>query len=107
MEPFISEIRLFAFTDPPEGWKPCDGTVLPIREHQALFSLIGATYGGDGVMYFALPDLRGRVPAGADDRHPAGRAFAFQSDNPSNESSQPALALNFCIACTGTYPRRP
>ena len=106
MEPFISEIRLFAFGDAPEGWMPCDGTMMPINQFQALYSLIGTTYGGNGVHTFALPDLRGRIPAGVDEQHPAGRPFAFQSDKPSDASAQPALALNFCIAWKGTYPRR-
>ena len=106
MEPFISEIRLFAFGDPPDGWLPCDGTAMPINQYQALFSLLGTTYGGDGITTFLLPDLRGRIPAGPDGQHPAGRPFAFQGDKPSDASAQPALALNFCIAYKGTWPRR-
>lgn len=59
---FIGEIRLFAGMYPPAGWNLCDGTLLQVNKYQALFSLIGTTYGGDGVSSFALPDLRGRVP---------------------------------------------
>ncbi|MGI8803071.1 MAG: phage tail protein [Solirubrobacteraceae bacterium] len=60
--PFIGEIRLFAGTFAPQGWAFCDGQLLPISENDALFNLIGTTYGGDGQSTFALPDLRGRVP---------------------------------------------
>ena len=84
----------------------CEGQLLPISENETLFQLIGTTYGGDGESTFALPDLRGLVPAGADEEHPAGRPFAFQSDKPSDASAQPALALNFCIAYPAAYPVR-
>jgi microcystin-dependent protein len=60
--PFLSEIKLFAFTFPPKGWAFCQGQLLPINQNQALFSLLGTTYGGNGQTTFALPDLRGRVP---------------------------------------------
>jgi microcystin-dependent protein len=61
-EPFLSEIRLMSFGYPPQGWAQCNGQLLPISQNQALFSLLGTTYGGDGRVNFALPDLRGRVP---------------------------------------------
>ncbi|HEX8640487.1 MAG TPA: tail fiber protein [Allosphingosinicella sp.] len=61
-QPYIGEIRMFASTFPPVGWLFCDGQLLPISENDALFTLIGTTYGGDGQSTFALPDLRGRVP---------------------------------------------
>lgn len=61
-EPFLSEIRLMSFDFPPKGWALCNGQMLPINQNQALFSLLGTTYGGDGRVTFALPDLRGRVP---------------------------------------------
>jgi microcystin-dependent protein len=61
-EPFLAEIRIFGFNFAPRGWAFCDGQVLPINQNQALFSLLGTTYGGDGRSTFALPDLRGRVP---------------------------------------------
>lgn len=62
MEPYIGTIMLFAFPRIPTGWAACDGSLLPIAEYDTLFSLIGTTYGGDGIQTFALPDLRGRVP---------------------------------------------
>lgn len=61
-QPYIGEIRMFAGNFPPAGWMFCEGQVLPISENDALFSLIGTTYGGDGESTFVLPDLRGRVP---------------------------------------------
>src|SRR6056297_1376109 len=61
-EPFIGQIQTFGFTFPPRGWAFCDGQLLPISQHAALFSLLGTTYGGDGRTTLALPDLRGRLP---------------------------------------------
>jgi microcystin-dependent protein len=61
-EPFLSEIRIMSFVFPPKGWALCNGQVLPINQNQALFSLLGTTYGGNGSTNFALPDLQGRVP---------------------------------------------
>src|SRR5690242_6996451 len=60
--PYLSEIRLMSFSFPPKGWALCDGQLLPINQNQALFSLLGTTYGGDGRVNFGLPDLRGRAP---------------------------------------------
>ena len=61
-QPYIGEIRLFAGNFAPVGWAFCEGQLMPISENDALFTLIGTTYGGDGQETFALPDLRGRVP---------------------------------------------
>lgn len=61
-QPFIGELRMFAGNFPPAGWMFCQGQLLPISENDALFVLIGTTYGGDGESTFALPDLRGRIP---------------------------------------------
>lgn len=61
-EPFLAEIRIMSFNFPPKGWAFCNGQLLPINQNQALFSLLGTTYGGDGRVNFGLPDLRGRVP---------------------------------------------
>src|SRR5262245_46713306 len=61
-EPFLAEIRILSFEFAPQGWAHCNGQVMPINQNQALFSLLGTTYGGDGNQTFALPDLRGRVP---------------------------------------------
>ena len=64
VETFLGEIRMFAGNFAPTGWAFCQGQLLPIAQNQALFSLLGTTYGGDGRTSFALPDLRGRVPVG-------------------------------------------
>lgn len=61
-EGFIGEIRIFAGNFPPNGWVFCDGQLMPISENDALFTLIGTTYGGDGQETFGIPDLRSRVP---------------------------------------------
>lgn len=60
-EPFLAEIRILSFNFAPRGWAQCNGQLLPINQNQALFSLLGTTYGGNGQTTFALPDLRGRV----------------------------------------------
>ena len=59
-EPFLSEIRIFSFNFPPKGWAFCNGQFLPINQNQALFALLGTTYGGNGQTTFALPNLQGR-----------------------------------------------
>jgi len=61
-EPFLSELKLVSFTFAPKGWAMCNGQLLPINQNQALFSLLGTTYGGNGQTTFALPNLQGRVP---------------------------------------------
>jgi microcystin-dependent protein len=82
-EPYLGEIRMFGGDFAPRGWARCHGQLLPISEHAPLYSLIGTTYGGDGVDTFALPDLRqDRVPAAA-------------------------LPITFIIALAGVYPPRP
>ncbi len=63
-DPFLGEIRMFGGNFAPRGWQFCSGQILAIASNSALFSLLGTTYGGDGVTNFALPDLRGRVPTG-------------------------------------------
>lgn len=65
-EQYLAEIRIVSFNFAPRGWALCNGQLLPIAQNQALFSLLGTTYGGDGRVNFALPDLRGRVPIHVD-----------------------------------------
>ena len=71
-EPFLSEIRIMSFSFPPKGWALCNGQLLPINQNQALFSLLGTTFGGDGQVNFALPDLRSRTPIHVGDGHTLG-----------------------------------
>jgi microcystin-dependent protein len=61
-DPFVAEIRIFPFNFAPRGWAWCDGQLLPLSQNTALFSLLGTTYGGNGMSNFALPDLQGRAP---------------------------------------------
>lgn len=78
-EPFLSEIRLMSFVFAPQGWALCNGQLLPINQNQALFSLLGTTYGGDGRVNFALPDLRGRVPIHVGAGHTLGERAGEQA----------------------------
>ena len=65
-EPYLAEIRMTGFSFAPRGWALCNGQILPINQNQALFAILGTTYGGNGQTTFALPDLRGRVPVHLD-----------------------------------------
>jgi microcystin-dependent protein len=78
-EPFLSEIRLMSFVFAPKGWALCNGQLLPINQNQALFSLLGTTFGGDGRVNFALPDLRGRVPIHVGSGHTLGERGGEQA----------------------------
>jgi len=83
MDPFTGEIRAFGFNFAPRGWAQCDGQLMQISQNQALFALIGTTYGGDGRATFALPDLRtSGIPAG------------------------PGITVSYCIALQGIFPTR-
>ena len=73
-EPFLSEIRIFSFNFPPKGWAFCNGQLLPINQNQALFALLGTTYGGNGQTNFALPNLQGRLPIHEGSGHTLGEA---------------------------------
>jgi microcystin-dependent protein len=77
--PFLSEIKLVSFNFPPKGWALCNGQLLPINQNQALFALLGTTYGGDGRVNFALPNLRGRVPLHFGGGHSLGEAAGSTS----------------------------
>lgn len=77
--PFLSEIRLMSFNFAPTGWALCNGQILPINQNQALFSLLGTTYGGNGQTTFALPDLRGRVPIHMGNGHFLGERAGAQA----------------------------
>ena len=71
-EPFLSEIRIMSFGFAPKGWALCNGQLLPINQNQGLFSLLGTTFGGDGRVNFALPDLRARAPIHVGSGHTLG-----------------------------------
>ncbi|MDZ3824356.1 MAG: tail fiber protein [Pseudoxanthomonas sp.] len=83
-QPYLGEIRMVGFNFAPVGWAHCDGSLLPISQNQALFALIGTTYGGNGQTTFALPDMRGRIPVhqGAGpllSPRPLGQAFGSET----------------------------
>jgi microcystin-dependent protein len=78
-EPFLSEIRITSFGFAPRGWALCNGQLLPINQNQALFSLLGTTFGGDGRVNFALPDLRGRTPIHVGSGHTVGERAGEQA----------------------------
>jgi microcystin-dependent protein len=77
--PYVGEIRLFAGNFAPQGWLPCDGSLVPIADYDTLFQLIGTTYGGDGQTTFALPDLRGRVPVHQGNGYFLGQSFGVEA----------------------------
>jgi microcystin-dependent protein len=78
-EPFLSETRIMSFNFAPKGWAMCNGQLLPINQNQALFSLLGTTFGGDGRVNFALPDLRGRTPIHVGSGHTLGERAGEQA----------------------------
>src|SRR5215213_4775251 len=78
-EPFLSEIRIMSFGYAPRGWAMCNGQLLPINQNQALFSLLGTTFGGNGQTNFALPDLRDRTPIHVGSGHTLGERAGEQA----------------------------
>ena len=78
-QPFMSEIKIVSFNFPPKGWAECNGQFLPINQNQALFSLLGTTYGGNGQTTFALPNLRGQVPIHEGNGFTLGQAGGSES----------------------------
>lgn len=78
-EPFLGEIGIMSFSFAPKGWALCNGQLLPINQNQALFSLLGTTFGGDGQVNFALPDLRGSTPIHVGSGHTLGERGGEQA----------------------------
>lgn len=92
---FLSELRMFAFNFAPSAWAMCNGQLLPINQNQALFALLGTTYGGNGQTNFALPDLRGRVPMHMSNTHNLGeRGGAAAHTLTTSEMPQHSHILN-------------
>ena len=90
-EPFLAEVRIVGFNFPPRGYASCDGQLLPINQHQSLYSLLGTMYGGDGRTSFALPDLRGRTPLHKDSSHPLAQRAGSEGHR-LTEAEMPAHA---------------
>jgi microcystin-dependent protein len=133
-EPYLGEIRRFGFNFPPNGWAFCNGQLLAINSNDALFALLGTTYGGDGVSTFALPNLQGRVPLHMGSGYVLGQEGGMDPSMPTTVNAvsslnvarglssgttgqatvtpesdyannrQPALVVNFCIALVGIFP---
>ena len=113
MDPLVGQIILVPYNFCPEGWAYCDGRLLPINQFQKLFSLIGATYGGDGRSTFAVPDLRDRVPVGVSQDVRLGKQGGNVDvsrplpDKPQQPvKTQGTLGLAYNIALDGIYPSR-
>lgn len=102
-EPFVGEVRMVSFNFAPRGWAFCDGQLLPINQNQALFSLLGTVYGGDGRTTFALPDLRGRTPIHVDANHPLGESSGEETHTLTlAEIPQHTHAVRAAAATAGT-----
>ena len=120
-EPFLSEIRIFSFSYAPKGWALCNGQLLPINQNQALFSLLGTTFGGDGRVNFALPDVRGRVPIHVGSGHTLGEKAGQENHtltsqenathnhlvNVVNSNASAGPAGNFFAAANAAYHQAP
>src|SRR6188768_3970764 len=79
LDPFLGQLALVPYNFAPKGWALCNGQLLPINQNQALFSLLGTNFGGDGRVNFALPDLRGRVPIHVGSGHTLGERGGEQA----------------------------
>jgi microcystin-dependent protein len=120
-EPFLSEIRIMSFVFAPKGWAMCNGQLLPINQNQPLFSLLGTTYGGDGRVNFALPDLRARTPIHVGSGHTLGERGGEQAHtltiselpahthflNASSKNGNVPVATNNVLATAGNLYNAP
>src|SRR5437016_11960114 len=88
-DPFMGEVKIISWNFAPKGWAFCNGQLLPINQNQALFSLLGTTYGGDGRVNFALPNLQGRLPNGTGGSFTLGQVGGTTSVT-INQSTMPA-----------------
>ena len=95
--PYLSEIRIFSFNFPPKGWAFCNGQLLPINQNAALFSLLGTTYGGNGISTFALPDFQGRIPLGFGGLLALGQASGGEQGSGANAVTTVATVASLTI----------
>jgi microcystin-dependent protein len=100
-EPFLGEIRMISWGYAPPGWALCNGQFLPINQNQALFSLLGTTFGGNGQTTFALPDFRGRIPIHVGAGHVAGER-AGQETHTITQSEMPQHVHLMSASSTAT-----
>ena len=101
-EPFLGEVKAIAFNFPPKGWAFCNGQLLAINQNQALFSLLGTTYGGDGRVNFALPNLQGRVPLHNGNGFTQGQTGGEQSHTVTMAEMPQHLHVAMADTATGT-----
>jgi microcystin-dependent protein len=106
-EPFLGEIRLMSFGYAPQAWAQCNGQLLPINQNQALFSLLGTTFGGDGQVNFALPDLRSRVPIHVGSGHTLGERGGEQAHTLSVAELPTHTHMVRATTATGDTPIAP
>jgi microcystin-dependent protein len=100
--PFLSEIKIVSFNFPPKGWAFCNGQLLPINQNQALFSLLGTTYGGDGRVNFGLPNLQSRVPIHMGNGHTLGEVAGEQDHTLSLTELAAHNHVAVCSSALGT-----
>lgn len=108
-EALLGEIRMFAGAFAPRGWMFCEGQVLYINGNSALYSILGTTYGGNGITTFVLPDLRDAVPISASATRQQGsvvNGVKFKVDATQNTTTVKTVALRYIIAINGIYPSR-
>ncbi len=99
---YLGEISPVAFGFAPKGWAQCNGQILPINQNQALFSLLGTTFGGDGVTTFALPDLRGRVSVSSGNNYVLGSPGGVENVTLNVSQIPPHSHAPVCSTQTGT-----
>jgi microcystin-dependent protein len=104
-EPFLGEIRITSFNFPPKGWALCNGQLLPINQNQALFSILGTTYGGDGRTTFGLPDLQGRLPVHFGDGVVLGERAGEESHTLNNQEMPAHTHLANVVSGAGSSAR--
>lgn len=111
-EGFIGEVRMFAGDFAPKTWAFCEGQLLPIVQHQALFSILGTMYGGNGKTTFALPNLKGRTPVHASEMNPQGSAGGgtpvarAQGEEQGTTRTVPYQEIRYIICLQGLFPSR-
>jgi microcystin-dependent protein len=110
--PFLGEIRAISWNFAPKGWAFCNGQLLPINQNQALFSILGTTYGGDGRTTFALPDLRGKVPIHMGNGFTEGQAGGSENvtltvNQSDHTHGLKANATADSFTATGNFPAAP
>lgn len=103
-EPFLSEIRVMSFSFAPKGWALCNGQLLPINQNQALFSLLGTTFGGDGRTNFALPNFQGRTPIHVGSGHNLGERGGEQAHTLTPSEMPAHTHLLQAVSVKGTTP---